>query len=67
MAEPTELYRRIEEALGEPFPSFIESLRPHTSWRDIALKIRRRTDITVGHEILRRWFLDRIEVKVTVR
>lgn len=48
------------------FTEFIAARRPTVSWRSIATEIKTLTEVSIGHEILRRWFADRISYAVTV-
>jgi hypothetical protein len=70
MAETSSLrYQLIEARLkerGVVFTDFIAERRPHTSWRTIAPELEELSGVPVGHEILRRWFADRISYAVTV-
>lgn len=66
MAEPSRLYRLIEERLDGTLAELIAARRPQTSWRDIAAEVETLTGIEVSWETLRMWFLDRITVEVTV-
>lgn len=63
-------YQLIEDRLKAQhdiaFTDFIAERRPHASWRTIAAEIKELTGVPVGHEILRRWFADRISYAVTV-
>ena len=66
MAEPSRLYRLIEERLDGTLAELIAARRPHTSWKDIAAEVTETTGIEVSWESLRLWFADRITVEVTV-
>lgn len=66
MAEPSPLYRLIEERLDGTLADLIAARRPHTGWRDIAAEIHTLTGVEVSWETLRTWFVDRIHVEVTV-
>jgi stalled ribosome rescue protein Dom34 len=67
MSHPTPMYRLIEDRLHVPFVDYVAERRPHTSWRTLAAEITSTTGVRVTHEVLRRWFADRIAVDVTVR
>lgn len=66
MAEPSRLYRLIEERLDGTLAELIAARRPHTSWKDIAAEVTEMSGIEVSWESLRLWFADRITVEVTV-
>lgn len=60
------LYRLIEDRLEGTLADFVGARRPATSWAAIADELHEKTGIEVSWESLRRWFVDRIEVTVTV-
>jgi hypothetical protein len=66
MAEPTQLYRLIEERLDGTLAEFVAAKRPHTTWRQMASEITQLTGIEVSSEGLRQWFADRIQIEVKV-
>lgn len=63
----SQLYRLLERRIEGTLLDFVLARWPHTGWRKISTELEELTGITVGHETLRRWFGDQIEVETTVR
>jgi siderophore synthetase component len=68
MADRSTSYRLIEALLrerGVDFATYIAEQRTaRRSWRAIAADIRNTTGVNVGHEIVRRWFADKLTVVI---
>ena len=63
---PSRLYRLIEGRLDGTLAEFVAARRPDMSWLSIAEELHRQTGVEVSWESLRRWFVDRIQVEVTI-
>lgn len=66
MAQPSVLYRLIEECLDGTLAEFVAARRATSSWQDIADSIKEATGVEVNRETLRLWFADRLTIEVKV-
>jgi hypothetical protein len=65
MVRPSPLYQLIESQIDGTLAEFVAARRASSSWAEMAEELSQKTGRKVSDETLRRWFANRITVKVT--